>query len=194
MATSEVAISNRALQKLGASRIESFDQDHPNARSASTAYEPCRDRLLRKYAWNFAVKRASVAADATETTWGGLNRFQKPNDFMRLLRNKEIGSSNQDVRHDWQIEGNYIITADGAPLQFRYVAKIEDTSQFDPLFDELLATVMAYEMCEEVTGSKSQRDDLWDDMKDILLEARQANAYENDADIPPEDDWLLARL
>lgn len=194
MATSAVAIANRALQKLGASRIESFEQDHPNARSMKTVYAPTRDRLMRRYAWNFAIRRASVAADATETLWGGLNRFLKPNDFARLLRDTEAGSNEDNNRHNWQIEGNYIITSDDAPLEFRYLAKIEDTALFDPIFDEYLATTMAYEACEDITGSSQKRDLLKMDMQDILLEARQSNAFENDADVPLEDDWLLARL
>lgn len=191
MAASEVSIANRALQKLGEGRIESFDEDSPNARSIVTAYEPVRDRLQRQYDWNFCIGRASIAADATKTKWGDLNRYQKPNDFQRLLRNKE--TSAEDIRHDWQIEGNFIVTSDGAPLQFRYIKKVTDPALFDPLFSELLSTVLAMEICLEVTGSNTRKVELKDDITTIIREARIANALENDADVPLEDDWLLAR-
>ena len=39
MAISRVQLANRALQKLGAKRIESLTQDHPNARSMNAAFE-----------------------------------------------------------------------------------------------------------------------------------------------------------
>lgn len=194
MATSEVSIANRALQKLGAGKIESLEQNHPNARSVSVAYIPVRDSLMRRYAWNFAIRRASVAADETQTLWNSLNRFRKPNDFARLLRDTEAGSGKLNSRTDWQVEGDYIVTSESAPLEFRYLAKITDTSLFDPLFDELLATVIAKEIVEDVTGSLGKRDRLEADVNLILNEAKQANAYENDADQLLEDDWLLARL
>src|SRR5262245_52196167 len=101
MAVSEVSIANLALQKQGASsKIEALDQDSANARSIATAYESVRNALLRRYQWSFAIKRASIAADATLTTWGELNRFPLPDDFARLIRDDETG-----VRTDWRIEG-----------------------------------------------------------------------------------------
>jgi len=190
MATSEVSIANRALQKMGESGIESLTEDSPNARSMNTAYTPLRDKLQRQYTWNFCKARASIAASSEQTTYGELNRFQKPNDFLRLLRNKE--SSAQDVRHDWTIEGDYIVTADAAPLQFRYIAKVTNTALFDAIFDEALATLIASETCLDVTGSNKRKNDLVLDLRGVIASARQTNAIENDSSIPLEDDWLIA--
>ena len=187
---SEVSIANRALQKLGEGSIEALDQNHPNARSMNLAYAPVRDRLQRVYSWNFCKARASIAADSVKTLFNGLNRFEKPNNFLRLLRTKEIDGL--DIRHDWQIEGNYVVTAESAPLEFRYLAKVTDTAIFDPLFAELLATVIAKETCLQVTGSNVREGNLSDDIKIILAEARLVNAYENDSEVPLEDDWVLA--
>ncbi len=191
MATSEVSLVNRALQKLGESGIEALDEDSPNARSMNTAYAPLRDKLQRIYTWNFCKARASIAAQTEQTAYGTLNRYQKPNDFLRLMRNKE--SSEQDVRHDWTIEGDYIVTEDSSPLQFRYIAKVTDTALFDPSFDEALATLIAKETCLDVTGSNKRKNDLVMDFKEEIASARQVNALENDSQIPLEDDWLLAR-
>jgi hypothetical protein len=192
MAESEVAIANRALQLLGESSISSLEQDHPNARSMNLAYPFMRNRLQRAYAWNFCKARKSVAADAVQTTFGGLNRFEKPNDFLRLLRNKE--TSAEDSRHDWQIEGNYIVTADSAPLEFRYLAKVTNPVLFDTVFDDLLAVGIAYTTCKQVTGSNTAKSELRDEFRELMAEARQTNSFENDADVPLEDDWVLARL
>src|SRR5688572_8210356 len=104
MATSKVKIANRALQKLGAKRIESFDQDHKNARAMKAAYDLTRDAEIRRYAWSFAIKRESIAADGDDPTWGDWNRYSLPNDFIRLLRDDESG-----IRVDWRIEGLYIL-------------------------------------------------------------------------------------
>ena len=61
---SEVDIANRALQKLGAESIVSLTQDSENARACNLCYEPIRDAELRAHPWNFAIKRASLAADS----------------------------------------------------------------------------------------------------------------------------------
>ena len=189
MATSEVVIANRALQILGSpNRIESLAQDHPNARTMNAAFVPVRNALIRKYKWNFAKKRGSVAADAVQTTWGTLNRYTLPADFARLIRNDETG-----MRLDWQIEGRFIVTKDAAPLEFKYIAIIEDPNEFDPLFDEAFAHELALATCKEVTGSNDNKADIRVDLRDALNAAKQNNAYEEDAEQPLEDDWLLAR-
>ena len=190
MARSNVSLANRAIQILGSTgTIESLTQDHPNARTMSRVLEPRRQALLRKYRWGFAITRASVAADGTQTTWGELNRYGKPNDFLRLLRD----SDQPDIRKDWKIEGAYIISDEASPLEFRYIADITDPTLWDPLFFEALAHDMAHETCKEVTGSTGAKQDIKDDLKAIVAEAKNAGAMEEDPQESVEDDWLLAR-
>lgn len=188
MAVSKVAIANRALQKLGAKRIESLTQDHPNARSMNAAFDIVRDALLRKYPWSFAISRDSIAADGDGPEWGEWNRYTKPNDFLALIRDDESGAV-----VDWKIEGDYILSADSSPLEIRYIARIEDTNKYDPLFVEALACKLALETCEEITQSTSKKESLRGDMDEAINEARRANAIEKGAEEFPEDDWITAR-
>lgn len=189
MAESEVSIVNRALQLLGAKRISSLTQDAPNARTMNVAYIPVRDALLRKYKWNFCVKRASVAADAAQDEYEGLNRYRLPNDYARLLRETRTSFYNE-VRRDWQIENGFILTKDAAPLEFRYLARVTDPALFDPLFDELLSADLALKTVHDVTGSNTKKSDLRLDVALALADARRANAFENDSDNPPVDSWV----
>lgn len=189
MATSKVAICNRALQKLGAERVESLTQDHPNARSMSAAYDPVRERLIRRHPWNFAIKRESIAADGNGPTWGDWYRYSLPNDFLRLLRDDESGT-----RLDWKIEGEYILSRDQAPLEIRYLANITTPSTFDVTFREALACALALETCEEITQSTGKKQSIQQDFKEVMADAAKSNAWEKDADVSLDDDWLLARL
>jgi len=189
MATSNVEIANRALQILGSShRLESLSQDHPNARTLTAAFARVRAALFRRYTWNFSIKRASVAADSTQTIWGGLNRYALPADFARLIRDNETGT-----RSDWKIEGRFIITGDAAPLEFKYIAVIEDPQQFDSLFDEVFAYHLAVACCKEVTGSNATAE-LLEERSEVMGDAKRNNAFESDAVQPLDDDWVLARL
>lgn len=188
MAISNVAIANRALQKLGAKRISSLTQDAPNARSMNAAFERVRDAELRRYDWAFAIKRASIAADGDGPTWGDYNRYSLPNDFLRLIRDDETGAN-----VDWRIEGLYILTKDAAPLEIKYIARIEDPNYYDPLFAEAFAGRLALECAKEITDNTSDKESVKDDYKTDIAEARRVGAIEKEAQEFPEDPWLAAR-
>lgn len=194
-AVASVDIANRALQRLGAKSISSLTAGTPNANAMNAAYDVTRRRLLRLYAWGFAKQRASVPALSTKDAIASLNQFPLPTDFIRLLRN--LGPGMPHDRHDWVIEnvsgvGPCILTTDGSPLQFRYIYDATDTTKFDPLFVEAFSCTLAYETCEQITGSAEKRQLLDKDMAAIIRDARYTNAIEKDADIPLADDWLIA--
>lgn len=189
MSTSNVSIANGALQRLGAKRISSFTQDHPNARSVNVAFDGVRQSLLRRYDWSFAIKRASIAADSEGPVWGDWNRYSLPNDFIRLLRDDESG---QQV--DFKIEGLYILSANASPLEIRYIADIDDPTYFDAAFVEAFEHKLAEEICEDVTSSTSKKASIQQDFEEAIAEARRVGAIEKPAAEAPEDAWVNARL
>ncbi len=163
----------------------------------NVAYEPVKRRLLREYPWGFAIKRASVAALVAETTWGGLKQYPLPNDFLRLILEDDsdhTADASYAVQKDWKIEGENIVTGDGSPLQFRYVADIDDTTKFDALFDEALVALLAFETCEELTQSNEKKSALWDEMRTAIRLARATGAIEKGALTQVQDPWLDAML
>ena len=189
MAVSKVQIANRALQKLGAKRISSLEQDHPNARSMNAAFELVRDTELRRYAWSFAIKRDSIAADGDDSLWGNWNRYSLPNDFIRLIRDDESGS-----HVDWKIEGLYILSKDASPLEIRYIARIEDPNYYDALFIEAFAGRLASQCYTEIKDSSTtDKESVKDDYKADIAEAKRVGAIEKEAQEFPEDEWLAAR-
>lgn len=189
MAESVVAIANRALQKLGAQRISAMDQNHPNARSMAACYGALRKRLIRRYKWGFAITRVEIAADADQTTYGDHNQYRIPAECLRILRDNDTR-----MRLDWKREGQYIVSDDESPIQFRYLSDITDPTQFDASFDELLATLMALECCEEITGSTAKKSTLMQEWKEALADAKQDNSFEEDPVEPLEDDLVMAML
>ena len=189
MAESNVVIANRALQVLGIStRISALDQDDVNARAINLAFIPVRDALLRKYEWNFAIRRTSLAKLSDEDAYEGLNQYLLPNNYARLLRQDKTGTTTV-LRKDWQIENGKILTADGSPLEFRYLAKVIDPKEFDSLFDELFAYKLALATGRALTGSATIFEEVKVEHDKLEREAQQLNAYENDAVEPPEDEW-----
>lgn len=180
MATGDTEICNRALQKIGAKRITSINEESVNARACKAVYDSRRKALLRAHRWSFAIKRASLAADATAPEWGRANAFTLPADYLKLI---PTYPEYHDLNSDWVIEGRKIVTSDSAPLYVRYIADVTDTSQMDPLFKETLAADIAYEIAEEITQSATKKEQAKEDKKDSIKEAKKANAIE----VPPAD-------
>lgn len=187
---SSTEICNRALQKLGAARITELTQDTVSARACNVCYEILRDAELRAHPWNFSVKRAELAASATEPEWGRANEFPLPSDFLRLL--PDYPEDNRNTK-DWQIEGQSILSDDDDPIYIRYVYRVTDVSIMDPLFREALSCRIAIELCESLTQSNTKKDGLRADYERSIREARRANAFENVPAIPAEDSWITAR-
>lgn len=94
---------------------------------------------------------------------------------------------------DWVIEGRQIITNDSAPLDVRYVYNVTDPNEMDSLFREALSAKLAEALCEEITQSNTKMATVVTAYKDIVAEARRANAIEKVAEQPPEDSWVTCR-
>lgn len=121
---SETGIANRALQRLGAARITALDDtSSTNSRACNVAYEPLRDALLRAHPWSFAIARASLAADSTAPAFGPAYQYAWPTTAMRILLPK-------DHTLDWIVEGRFILSDWTAPLEVRYISKVEDPTRW----------------------------------------------------------------
>lgn len=187
---SAVAICNRALEKLGATPITSLSDDSREGRACNRTYEPLRNKLLREHVWNFAVKRDDLAAATTTPSWGYSYEFPLPDDFLRLLEIQDIA--------DYQIEaaddGTRVIRCDDAgPIYIRYVALVTDTAKFDPLFDEALACLIAFELCEELTQSNNKKAAAGEDLRRALQTAKTVDAQENPPDELSDGGWWDSR-
>jgi hypothetical protein len=183
---SKTAIANRALSKLGETRVSNVDTDNTKpAKVIRFMYDIVRDAMLAAYPWNFAIKRVQIAADASAPAWGYTKQYTLPVDFLALL---EIRGNPQ-----YSIEGGKIQTNEGAPIYIRYIAQITDTGLFDALFVEAFATRMAYEGCEEITQSNTKKDLLARDLQGILKEAYASNAIQSQPQELESDTWLLSR-
>lgn len=190
MATSDVSISNLALQKLGAVRITALSENSRNARSCNACYEAMRDLELRAHPWNFAITRTTLAAAGTAPAFDYLYAFPVPNDFLRLILPPHF---NLDWRLERQDGVRCILTNDTDALQIRYIQRITDPTEFDPCFVELLACRMGVQMCEEITQSNEKKQDIEGQYKNGVLLARRANAFEKTSMMAPEDSWLVAQ-
>lgn len=183
---SVVDVCNRALDKLGASPITSLDDGNTAANLCTRTWPVVRDRLLRSYPWNFAIKRETTAPETDAPSWGFLYKHALPTDCLRLL---EI----LDLRTDeYQVENNNIL-ANSNVLYIRYVRRVTDPNEYDGMFLDAASSLLAFEMCEKITQSNQKKDALWQEYQDNLMMARSVDAQENPVQQFEEDSWIEAR-
>jgi hypothetical protein len=198
--TSQVDIANRALTKLGASRIISFGDDNKQSRAILSMFDIVRDAELRSHIWSFSVKRESLPALASTPSWGFSYEYQMPSDSLRLLMVNDIynGPSMEDYRNqpvaDYSLEGNKILANFAAPLKIRYVSRVADTTQWDSMFVEAFACRLAMELAEDLTQSNTKREMAQNEYMAALRGAIRASSVEQPAQALPDNSWLLSRL
>ena len=198
-AQSQTDVCNSALQKVGAASIVDITDNSNEARQCQIAYDSNRRDELRKYPWNFALKRIVLAPDATAPAFGYTYAYTMPSDCLRVLLPR-------DATLDWVVEGRKILTnfstspwdigsgyTGATALALKYISDVEDVATFDASFYNILAISLAIDICEKLTNSNQKKQVLMNEYKDAIREARRADAFENLPDEPADDSYWLAR-
>ena len=190
---SEVTIVNNALSKIGAKRIIAFTDDNKQGRLATDTYASIRDELLRNHPWNFAIRRASIPADATAPEWEFENRYALPEGDEKCLRVLEVEDEDENTGK-WKVENRFILTDKGSPIKVRYMAQVEQVGQMDAAFQEVLAARLAMEWAETLTRSTTLTQNMSNLYDRKLAEARSIDGQE---EIPVQleaCEWINSRL
>lgn len=210
--TTQTSIANRALQIVGYEPISSIQENSRGARAMLRAYEPVKLSELRKNYWNFAMRRASLAAAAIGPSFGKAFYYPLPPDFLRLAPpDQQYGlagggtvAGNQVLAGtpiitgppilDWEIEGNQIATNQQGPLNMRYISSDVTESMFDPCFAEAFAAALAGMTCEELTQSNTKLQNIAKIYDDAIELAKKTNAFEQRPKQPPTDSFIISRF
>lgn len=172
--SSVVSIVNQALDRIGEyNAITDLSDSSKQAIVANRNYAIVRDWCLRQADWNFAKKRVILAASATAPAFvdNGQSYFPKPADCLRIL------SINDDLLSEYDEEAEGILYY-GTSLKLLYVARIEDTSKFDPLFEEFVVSRLAEVMSATLTDAAEKRRMLSEDRVRALSNARTVHSME----------------
>lgn len=187
---SVVDICNRALDLIGQPPITSLTDASKAASACNRNYPLSRDAVLSSYPWNSAVKRASLAALVSAPAYGYARQFQLPADCLRVL------DSDGDLDGaTWRREGRVLLTDEASPLRIRYVAQITDTTLFDPMLVEAIASHLAAAIAFQVAGSGEMQQRMLALHAQTIREARAMDARESSQDAALRaDDWLYGRI
>ena len=187
MALSSIALSSRALLKLGADTIASFEEGTAEAEIAANLYPSTRDALLSAHPWSFATAQATLPRLSAEPVADFAYAFQLPADFLRAL---SAGPSGIDRGMTYRIVESRLHT-NSSDAVLSYIFRPADL-EFPPFFDQALIARLSAEFCIPLTESTSRAESLH---KLADQEFRRAKMIDSQQDTPGRiEDFSLVEV
>lgn len=82
---SRLEICQEALQEIGASSIENFDERSPEAAACRRVFDSSLEYILRAFEWSFATKRANLQLVPGDLPADWMYVYAYPNDCLNML-------------------------------------------------------------------------------------------------------------
>lgn len=190
MASSEVAIVNLALARLGEPSLTSLGDDNEGGRLATRHYESLRDSVLRERQWNCAVRRSTLAKLATAPTFGFTAAFSLPADFIRLI---QLENLSDDFAIENTTDGR-VIVANLDSVNIVYIFRLTDVVKMDELLKQAIAARLAWVFAYKITGSRELTRELAQEYQAVLAEASHVDAIEAPVEEVLPSSWIEARV
>lgn len=173
-------IANMALGRLGANRIDSFDQGTTEADLCRDNYEQCVRECLEDHGWNFAEDAQALVQDAVAARPDFTYSYQIPTDCIAPRWLMTSDGRDAGPGYTYRISRRKLCTdLGGAWLVFTYRAPEQF---FSPLFvaalQHLLAARLAIPLTE--TEAKAQLEQAF--YERTLARARSRNSQQDMAE------------
>ncbi|MCW2245357.1 hypothetical protein M2352_000948 [Azospirillum fermentarium] len=188
MALSAIGLCSRALLKIGAAPLSSFDDGTAEAQVAQALYATTRDALLSANAWSFATMQERLPRLAAEPVADYTAVFQLPAGFLRALS----AGAGRGRGLEYRIAGCTLHSGSDSVV-LTYIGRPAE-ADFPAFFDQALIARLAAEFCLPLTENSSRAEVL---ARMAESEFRRARLIDAQQDTQPglEDFTLIeARL
>lgn len=189
----KLTICNAALDMLHETGLTSLADDRPVARWLSRNYDRLRDVALALHTWNFASARAMIAADGVGPAFGWKYYYTLPADFIRVHYVNADGKFN-GTPVKYEVDGGKIATDQAAPLYLRYIKREVLEGNFDILFCQALAAIIAEALAHWITGKASYLQIAQQARADAVKQAKLLDSIQGTSQQVNEDEVITARF
>ncbi len=174
MALSDIALCSRALIRIGASPVQSFDDGTAESEIAGALFAPVRDALLSAYGWRFATGQVVLPRLEESPLADYEHAYQLPNDFLRAI---SAGQGGKGRGLNFRLARGALHT-NATEVLLTYIFR-PDEEEFPPYFDTALMTRLAAEFCIPVTENTSRAETLYRLAEGDFERARQIDAQQD---------------
>ena len=151
-------ICNMALGRLGAKRIDSYDDATESSVEAILCrlhYTQTRDALIRSHRWRFAKGRKTLSENATSPDFEYDHAYDLPVDFLAMQQPYEGVPGLEGTHYTYSAEGKQILSNEDE-MEIKYIKRVIDPNEFDPLFIEVLVLSLAIKMSMPISGGDTK--------------------------------------
>lgn len=170
----DIAIASRALMRLGAAPITSFNDGTAESEIAGALYDAVRDTLLSSYAWGFTTTQISLNMLADSPMADFENAFALPSNFLRAI---SAGVGNKGRGQPYRIANRQLHT-NTQNITLTYIARATE-EDFPAYFTSALITRLAAEYAIPITESTTRSESLYRLSEQEFARARQIDAQQD---------------
>ncbi|MCP5006518.1 MAG: hypothetical protein GY941_21650 [Planctomycetes bacterium] len=181
MSESKTTVCNMSLARIGAKRINDYDD------SSDTKLEAVYCRLFfdhtvralqKHHYWPFAKSRAILSRDTVAPDFQRLYAYHLPSDFLRLILFYN-GSDRPDGRtyYPHEIEGVQLLT-DETSVYLKYIKNVTDVGVWDDLFIETMTLQLARKLVVPLSQSAEIKADIDGELESILKRVKSMDRME----------------
>jgi hypothetical protein len=174
MALNDVALCSRALIRIGAQPITSFDDSTAESEIASALFGPIRDSLLSSYAWSFASGQIALNQLAASPIADYQNAFELPSDFLRAT---SAGGGGRGRGLNFRIARSELHT-NASEVVLSYIFRPNE-EEFPPYFDTVVIARLAAEFTIPLTESTTRAEAMFRLAEQEFARARQIDAQQD---------------
>lgn len=169
----DIGLCSKALLKLGATSIASFEDGTAEAEISSNLYPLIRDGMLSSYPWSFAVAQVTLGRLYDSPLADYQYAYQLPNDMLRIV---SAGTQSRGRGLEYCIKENTLHT-NSSHVVLTYIFRALENS-FPPFFSDALVARLAAEFCLPLTESSSRAEFLYKLAEEELKKARLIDAQQ----------------
>ncbi len=176
----KTSIINLALSHHGASPISDINEGSTEANAALVNYDAARRSVLRDFHWSFALRLKTLARLPDQEPGEYNYVYALPVDCLYPLRLREAHEATDfDDRNveAFAVRGKFFYCNHENP-RLEYIADVEDTSFFDPLFVEAFSYRLAAKLAMPITGTDARCQYLMQWSASLLERAAASSARE----------------
>lgn len=194
----KVKICNMALGNIGVGeRIESMDENSPEAKAAKLWYDPARIATLEAYNWSFARKSEALALHSVEApSYRWRFRYRLPADYVaaRMIENP-AGVNANAIPYEVENagDGTLSLVTDQENAVLIYTYNLETVAFFSMHFTLMLSFQLAVFFCYELAGKFGIVDRMQRQVTQLRDDAPNADASSS-VGVPERDAiWIRER-
>lgn len=178
-------IYNTALYRVKETPLVSVTDTSRAAVAVARSYDIQRPALLRRYRWQFALRRQILSPLATDPPFGFKKQFQLPADALAVVAvgtDDDTGRRNMGgLSGEYRVEDGRIL-CDNDAVYVVYIKDETDASKFDPLFVDALAWLVAADLALALAADRELHLTASQQADRAILTARRAGSIEQSAE------------